>query len=603
MYKPNTSPNPQLRSQQPVNDPISKCRKVIISRQLLENGQIIFILGTKFDGVVNRDPDEVPLSKILDHVTSAELQRYENQNYLSKEILAERIRVPKPRGRPPKSSGVNYGVGKGKQSTHPSQRCQPSVVIPVFSPVSKPSIVDASAVPTSPKAVTKIASPNSPRMTRKPHYSMLAASGLAPSETSNEDVSRNTSVPRSESLDPIALDREPSPKRRKITKFEIIPEISTSPSRQLLGYSNDSNSPMLPPPRKFPVGSFDRDESHSNPTSGSNSENTEPVDTIDLMEEDAERQSLLRQFQNGNIIRTSTSDQMKANSQAQLSPIFTPTVAATTPGKPIVKRRSLTPCFPPAAKRNPRFFGNSSSNNKEFSSTSPEGDTKMPSVSHPTQNISRESNRPVRSERKASELFKIPPVDKQNGSSLNSRLTPQNLKTFAPTTDITAYFRPKEEATPKKLPPPIASTEESEDTSDNESEDPLTRASTSSDPTPKPPPIQQPHSRPSFPTPTPMDIDPAQNSGDDSLNHEPILVQQRNQQNNPSVATNPPPKAKPREIPDSEDEVPHRRPQPAHPASLRPRTLTKAEDFNDDDDDDSSETDSTDSDVMIIEGP
>ena len=64
------------------------------------DGNISFAVGTQIDGVITPDAEEVPVAKILDHVSSAELERYENQDFFD-EDERERLRPPtKPRGRP-----------------------------------------------------------------------------------------------------------------------------------------------------------------------------------------------------------------------------------------------------------------------------------------------------------------------------------------------------------------------------------------------------------------------------------------------------------------------------------------------------------------------
>ena len=77
----------------------SKLRKVILDRRTLDNGDIVFVLGTRFGGVVTRDEHEVPLDEIDSHVTNEELQRFENEKFRL-ELEAENMR--KPLGRPRK---------------------------------------------------------------------------------------------------------------------------------------------------------------------------------------------------------------------------------------------------------------------------------------------------------------------------------------------------------------------------------------------------------------------------------------------------------------------------------------------------------------------
>lgn len=70
------------------------------------DGNISFAVGTQIDGVVTPDAQEVPVAKILDHVSSAELERFENQDFFD-EDERERLRPPtKPRGRPRKDDMI-----------------------------------------------------------------------------------------------------------------------------------------------------------------------------------------------------------------------------------------------------------------------------------------------------------------------------------------------------------------------------------------------------------------------------------------------------------------------------------------------------------------
>ena len=61
------------------------------------DGNVSFAVGTQTDGLVIRDPEEVPVAKILDHISPAELERFENQDFFEED---ERERLLPPRKHP-----------------------------------------------------------------------------------------------------------------------------------------------------------------------------------------------------------------------------------------------------------------------------------------------------------------------------------------------------------------------------------------------------------------------------------------------------------------------------------------------------------------------
>ena len=77
----------------------------------------MFVLGTRFGGVITQDEQEVPLNAISQHVTNQELQRYENQRF-KVELEAEMLR--KPLGRPRKSMFVGDSEISSSHSPEPS---------------------------------------------------------------------------------------------------------------------------------------------------------------------------------------------------------------------------------------------------------------------------------------------------------------------------------------------------------------------------------------------------------------------------------------------------------------------------------------------------
>ena len=103
-YIPNQRPLPEIHSSRP-NDTArhnSRPRKVVLSRFLLVDGNITFAVGTEIDGVITRDAEEVPVAKILDHVSPAELERFENQDFFDEDERERLLPPKKPRGRPRK---------------------------------------------------------------------------------------------------------------------------------------------------------------------------------------------------------------------------------------------------------------------------------------------------------------------------------------------------------------------------------------------------------------------------------------------------------------------------------------------------------------------
>lgn len=81
-YVSNCSSPPKIQdSARDASPSASKLHKVVLDRRNLQNGQIMFILGTRFRGIVTRDSLEVSLNEIDQFVTHQELQRYENERF------------------------------------------------------------------------------------------------------------------------------------------------------------------------------------------------------------------------------------------------------------------------------------------------------------------------------------------------------------------------------------------------------------------------------------------------------------------------------------------------------------------------------------------
>ena len=250
-YIPNQRPPPNVHSSRPNNvaNPNERARKVVISRFLLVDGNISFAIGTDIDGVITPDAEEVPVAKILDYISPAELERFENQDFFDEDERERLLPPKKPRGRPRKGDGIipsfntipigqetsreqsllpeapivikkKIGRPKGTfrkkavnlTSTKPSVLSEPStaikrgpgrprrqqnlsVVIPSF---NGPQPQELESTPTTLSESDKIIKDY------KPQYSMITASGLGQSDT--EDV---TSRDRS-------LEILPSSKRRRL---------------------------------------------------------------------------------------------------------------------------------------------------------------------------------------------------------------------------------------------------------------------------------------------------------------------------------------------------------------------------------------------------
>lgn len=271
--------NPSANHPVTVSGDISgKGRKVVVSRQLLVSGQIVFIVGTEFGGVVNRDSTEVPLTKILDHVTPAELQRFENLDFLEEDIREANLPPPKARGRPVGSRLVDGKLVRASVSAVPLRdrkpHSQPTKPVVVLQNASRSPTQDFVRAPSSrtPQIAVRVRGSNAPhaftvrvpsfngpqpgqrrqaaetdtssessedelssqKPTRRHQYAMAAASGLAPPETSPEETSREVSISRAPSPERSHFhERGRSPKRRRLDVQ--LPLRATSPSLQLDG--------------------------------------------------------------------------------------------------------------------------------------------------------------------------------------------------------------------------------------------------------------------------------------------------------------------------------------------------------------------------------
>ena len=212
----------------------SKWRKVVIDRFSLEDGNISFSLGTKFGGAITRDDAEVTLAKILDHVTLAELERFENADFLAEDLREEEqarldALIPKKlRGRPKKnisgqsSRTVSLAPGRSTAINKPTDRLRSfAVVVPPFRrprPNADP-IVDVPEISTKASSATSTtgseSEPDNP--SRIPAYSMMQASGLIIEDSQDEVTSRDVTTSRDLSPDELG----PSPKKRKVSSGRL----------------------------------------------------------------------------------------------------------------------------------------------------------------------------------------------------------------------------------------------------------------------------------------------------------------------------------------------------------------------------------------------
>ena len=205
---------------------------MIVQRFLLEDGNVTFAIGTKNGDVVNRDPGEIPLRKIFDFITPAELERFENQGFIEEderekqERLAKMLRKKAP-GRPRKNPLFGDTISR-EQSTLASgliNRKRPhgrprrnTVSAPSFNgPQPGLEVRIPTGLRTSSMVPDSESSSEIESTPRRQQYSMVAASGLAPPETSEEETSREVSMAGTQSPDV-----EPSSKRRKLESGGIL---------------------------------------------------------------------------------------------------------------------------------------------------------------------------------------------------------------------------------------------------------------------------------------------------------------------------------------------------------------------------------------------
>ena len=237
---------------------------------MTENGGAIFTVGTKFAGTVTRETEDVPFSQIYDHVTPAELSRFENAGY-EEEDEQERIRIltMKPRGGPRKDAWAEDalpktpkyktpGLGSGAYSAfrregepkrhsrpvrwrkHPVPAA-PGGPVPSFNGPQPTGEADTEPEASTREQTEDLAEKRLDFQGKTGVYSMVSVSGLGPripdSETEMDTLE----------LTPALIDEipdEPRPKRRRLEQEDLSDSASfeTAPSpRQPRHSGSDDN--------------------------------------------------------------------------------------------------------------------------------------------------------------------------------------------------------------------------------------------------------------------------------------------------------------------------------------------------------------------------
>ncbi|KAL2037061.1 hypothetical protein N7G274_010188 [Stereocaulon virgatum] len=216
---------PQTKQPEERQDTQRESYKVILQRFLLEDGSITFALGTKNGDLVTRDANEVPLRDIFHHVTSAELERFENRDFVEADEREEKERLLKiPRKKAPRRPRkypipglISGGPASGLDNKRPRDRPRENVVSAPSFDRPRPTLevllpIGLGSSTPAPASASSSAIESTPR---RRQYSMIAASGLAPPATSEEETSREVSMS-------VTPDREAPSKRRKIGSSDTV---------------------------------------------------------------------------------------------------------------------------------------------------------------------------------------------------------------------------------------------------------------------------------------------------------------------------------------------------------------------------------------------
>lgn len=104
------------------------------------DGNIFFVVGTQIDGVITPDAKEVPVAKILDYVSPAELERYENQDFFDEDERERLLPPKKPRGRPRKGDTVvpSFNIAPIGEETSREQSLLPEASVSIKKKIGRP---------------------------------------------------------------------------------------------------------------------------------------------------------------------------------------------------------------------------------------------------------------------------------------------------------------------------------------------------------------------------------------------------------------------------------------------------------------------------------
>ncbi|KAK3175892.1 hypothetical protein OEA41_007214 [Lepraria neglecta] len=479
----------------------------MFQRFLLEDGNVTFAIGTKNGDVVNRNPGEVPLRKIFDFVTPAELERFENQDFIEEddceeqERLAKMLRKKAP-GRPRKNplfgdtifreqSTLSSGLINSKRPHGRPRRN--TVSAPSFNgPQPGLEVRIPTGLRTSSMVPDSESSGEIESTPRRQQYSMVAASGLAPPEISEEETSREVSMAGTQSPDV-----EPSSKRRKLESRAILqylaptstpmvripldvrPKAISHPAQistqsRLVALTEDKTGSeevdtIKPlsydgPKDSSPMLGIDdgrlqsRDNEQNSPASSSSDSLIESI-IVPRTQQSQSQPSQATQKQ-ANSIDNLFSLKASPRSASDLSPFrnkagdSTSSTQHTPPNKSRPRKVSLTPHFPHEMTYN-------------HNSYSPTDIRPASSVSVETKN----SSLPTQTQASPHERKRSPePVESSNPMSKPSRTSVSSpLKPLQPTNYITKFFRPK--SIPVKTPQLM------EEEDDDESYDPIAHSS------------------------------------------------------------------------------------------------------------------------------
>ena len=647
-YIPNQRPPPQVHSSLPEGtaEQSERSRKVIISRSLLLDGNVSFAVGTQIDGVITPDAREIPIAEILDHVSPAELERYENRDFFDED---ERERLPPPTKKP-RVRRVDSRTRDADESAHEysstksSVRSTPSTAIKGtrgrLPRQENISVVIPSFNGPQPKKLKTLANAESESDDildhPKPQYSMVVASGLGQSDTeymTSRDHSaelepsskKRRSGMRNDFIDlsPDDDDDDKLPHPAKKTKIKILPETSPDPiiddSAALLRqfqarvYCPDpstkgSTIPLrqsnlssgledsTTPPRQFHPHTrpSSLDTSSSDSLMGPTPRSLNPLPTQHVLPSlPGEAPPTQRPAQRENPAKSPApylKNSIMVSRSPRHLPTKTPPAKTTSPSKFTQKKVSLTPHFPPSTSFSNSKSLHGSAHSKpqpSISSSSKHG----PSQSSKTTVSQSSRTMPSPLNPKPSPEHRSAPPN-PSPSSATSRI---GFAGLPPPKHITDYFAPK--ATVAKMAPIKAPHHPSPQRlrpEDSESEDELARKSSTDSIGSEVIAVRQNRIAPTAQAATAEARPHGPSNG-----HDPIEIGSSEDDSSDGDSS------------DERDDTARvstaaaPRQPPANPETVRSgaRAVSKAFEIDDDDDDDDnsdSGTDSVSSDVMII---